>query len=64
MKFLLLIIFLCSILSAQGADSITVWKHKTNVRIVSAKHPTKLEIKFQAIPKKDKMRAILSFDSY
>jgi hypothetical protein len=64
MKFLLLVIFLCSILSAQGADSITVWKHKTNVRIVSAKHPTKIEIKFPAIPKKDKMRAILSFDSY
>ena len=64
MKNLLVLFFLCAMLASWAAENLTVWKNNGNIKIVSAKHPTSVTIKFPAIPKKAKMRAILSFDSW
>ena len=64
MKNLLVLFFLLAMLASWAAENLTVWKNNGNIKIVSAKHPTSVTIKFPAIPKKAKMRAILSFDSW
>ncbi|MBO5667936.1 MAG: hypothetical protein J6S43_02300 [Lentisphaeria bacterium] len=51
-----------SVVLASG--SRTVWKHPGNIRIVSGKHPTAVTVKFPALPQMEKMRAVLSFDSW
>lgn len=64
MKKIFLLLFAGFALSVWASGSRIVWKHSQDIRIVSGKHPTAVTIKFPAIPKQEKMRAILSFDSW
>ena len=64
MKKLLAALSFFTVLISPASENLTVWKSSGNIRIVSANHPTAATVQFPAIPRKEKMRVILSFDSW
>ena len=64
MKKIFLLLFAGFALSVWASGSRIVWKHPENIRLVSGKHPVTVTVKFPAVPKMEKMRAVLSFDSW
>ena len=64
MKKLSTAFFVFAVMISLASENLTVWKHQGNIRIVSANHPSAATVKFPAVPRKEKMRAVLSFDSW
>lgn len=66
-KYLLLSALTAAIpLSGSSAETgRTIWKNPEKViKITSSRHPVSVKIDLPSLPKEDKMRAILSFDSW